>query len=242
MPMGSDKKIWRKIRHMAGLFLFGSLLVSTAYSIVQLISGGVSVSESGAPGAVRKDYTLLLTQCALGMIVMTLPALIGRRWPLPIADFLFMLYYLFLFCAIFLGEVFSFYHHVPIWDSILHTFSGAMLCGLGFMLFDIGGQPARAQLSPFFVALMAFCFSMACGAVWEMYEFTIDAIMNLNMQKYMTEAGVALQGQAALLDTMKDIICNFAGALVCAVGNLVFTRRRARKEQTASADSIGVET
>ena len=62
------------------------------------------------------------------------------------------------------------------------------------------------NLSPVFIAVFAFCFALAMGAVWEIYEFTMDSVFGTNMQKYMLDNGTALIGQAALQDTMKDII------------------------------------
>ena len=61
------------------------------------------------------------------------------------------------------------------------------------------------NLSPVFIAVFAFCFALALGAVWEIYEFTMDSVFGTNMQKYMLDNGTALIGQAALQDTMKDI-------------------------------------
>ena len=69
------------------------------------------------------------------------------------------------------------------------------------------------NLSPVFIAVFAFCFALALGAVWEIYEFTMDSVFGTNMQKYMLDNGTALIGQAALQDTMKDIIVDAIGAL-----------------------------
>jgi len=78
-------------------------------------------------------------------------------------------------------------------------------------------QKVRVQLSPLFVAIFAFCFALAAGAVWEIYEYTCDTLLKLNMQKYATEHGVELIGRAALRDTMKDIIFDAIAALGVAI-------------------------
>ena len=145
-----------------------------------------------------------------------------------------MLYYVFLYCAVFLGEVFDFYYVVPHWDTVLHFFSGAMLGALGFILVDLlnRSEKVRVQLSPLFVSLFAFCFALAAGAVWEIYEYTVDGVMHLNMQKYATEAGVMLIGRAALRDTMKDIIFDALAALLVAAAGYVTNPRR-KKEKSA---------
>lgn len=110
----------------------------------------------------------------------------------------------------------SFYYAVPYWDTILHTMSGAMLGALGFSMIAIFNNAERIplNLSPVFIAVFAFCFALAMGAVWEIYEFTMDSVFGTNMQKYMLDNGTALIGQAALQDTMKDIIVDAIGALV----------------------------
>ena len=133
------------------------------------------------------------------------------------------------YCAVFLGEVFEFYYAVPHWDTILHFFSGAMLGALGFILVDLLNreEKVRVKLSPLFVALFAFCFALATGAVWEIYEYACDALMGLNMQKYATEQGVQLVGRAALRDTMKDIIFDALAALLVAAAGYFSIRKRA---------------
>ena len=73
------------------------------------------------------------------------------------------------------------------------------------------------SMSPAFVALFTFCFALALDVLWEIYEFTVDALFQTNMQKYALEGGEALAGQAALQDTMGDLIVDFIGALGIAI-------------------------
>ena len=73
------------------------------------------------------------------------------------------------------------------------------------------------SLSPFFVSLFAFCFALAIGAVWEIYEFSLDGLMGFNMQKHTLADGTPLVGHAALSDTMKDIIIDALGALAASI-------------------------
>lgn len=199
--------------------LFISLALSVVFALVRfLLAPGVA--PAGAEHVkVKSDYLLMLTQCVLGLVVMSLPSVIARKWKLGIPNFIYILYYLFLYCAVFLGEVFEFYYIVPHWDTILHFFSGAMLGALGFILVDLlnRDEHVRVNLSPVFVSLFAFCFALAAGAVWEIYEYGCDALMGLNMQKYATEQGVALVGRTALGDTMKDIVFDALAALGVAV-------------------------
>jgi len=217
-----------------GVILFVSLALSIVFSLVRFLMAPESAPEGQEHIKTKGDYLLMLTQCTLGLIVMALPSVLNKRWKLGIPNFIYILYYLFLYCAVFLGEVFEFYYLIPHWDTILHFFSGAMLGALGFILVDILNRDAhvRVNLSPLFVSLFAFSFALAAGAVWEIYEYTCDVLLGLNMQKYATAQGAALMGKAALSDTMKDIIFDALAALMVAVvGYLTNIRRKERKNQ-----------
>ena len=126
------------------------------------------------------------------------------------------LYTIFLYCAIYLGEVKSFYYEVPHWDTILHTFSGAMLGALGFLFVTLLNKNEKVQmnLSPLFVVDFSFCFAVTLGVFWEIYEFTFDGILGLNMQKFALENGELILGRVALKDTMKDLIVDCLGAFI----------------------------
>lgn len=81
------------------------------------------------------------------------------------------------------------------------------------------------SMSPAFVALFTFCFALALDVLWEIYEFTVDALFQTNMQKYALEGGEALAGQAALQDTMGDLIVDFIGALAIAIAGYLSLKR-----------------
>lgn len=210
------KRNWKRI---IGIMLFITLVSSIAYTIVKII-----VAPSGAVGTeayekVKSDYVLMLLQCILGLIVMAIPSIIERRWLIDIPNNMEVLYFIFLYCAIYLGEVRNFYYLIPFWDTILHAFSGAMLGAMGFALVSILNdyESMKVQLSPFFIALFAFCFALTVGAIWEIYEYLIDGIFGLNMQKFALEDGTLLIGREALSDTMKDIIVDATSALIISV-------------------------
>ena len=124
-----------------------------------------------------------------------------------------------LFCAIFLGEVRNFYHVVPYWDTILHTFSGGMIAALGFSFLSLlnKDENIHLKLTPFFVAFFAFTFAITMGVVWEVYEFLADGLLGLNMQKFALGNGSLLVGREALKDTMEDLIVDGIGAFIISV-------------------------
>ena len=196
----------KRKRDFTGMFIMAVLLsfiLPLGYLVVRIVSHGGGTEEVRS----REDYVLMLLQCLLGIAAIVLPLRLIRQKTLQIPRVMLVLYIAFLYCAIFLGEVRSFYYAVPHWDTILHTMSGAMLGALGFSMIAIFNNAERIplNLSPVFIAVFAFCFALAMGAVWEIYEFTMDSVFGTNMQKYMLDNGTALIGQAALQDTMKDM-------------------------------------
>ena len=197
-----------------GTVLFITLVLSIIYAIVSMI---MAPEVSDEPyEKIKSDYSLMLLQCSLGMVVMFIPSLLQKKLSLTIPNYMFVLYFIFLFCAIYLGEVQDFYFSIPYWDLLLHTFSGAMLGSLGFTLVSLlnSNKNVDMHLSPFFIAFFAFCFALAFGVVWEIYEYTVDSVAALNMQKYALEDGALLVGREALADTMEDLIVDAVGALV----------------------------
>lgn len=164
---------------------------------------------------VKSDYVLMFIQCLLGIFALILPSIISKKHKLQIPSNMYIIFMIFLYCAIFLGEVRNFYYEIPHWDTILHTFSGAMLGALGFSFISLLNNQDRIQfkLTPIFIAIFTFCFAVTLGALWEIYEFSFDGFLGLNMQKFALEDGTLLMGRAALSDTMKDIIVDCIGAL-----------------------------
>ena len=208
----------KKKRNWAKLFVIVvliSFIAPLGYLVWRIATGGMT----DGVGRSRQDYVLMLLQCLLGIAAILVPARLMRRWDVEIPRVMFLMYIAFLYCAIFLGEVRSFYYNVPHWDTILHTFSGAMLGALGFSMIAIfnNTECIPLNLSPMFIAVFAFCFALALGGVWEIYEFTMDAVFGTNMQKFTLDDGTLLVGHAALSDTMKDIIVDAIGALVMSV-------------------------
>ena len=222
------KKRW-DAKSIIGLILLITLLGSIIYAAIGWALAPETASQPGE--RCRSDYVLMLLQCCLGLAVMFLPNMLEKKWTWPITDAMYLLYFLFLYCAIYLGEVRNFFYVVPHWDTWLHTFSGGMLGALGFIVVDrlnrVEGVPVR--LSPGFVCLFALCFAVTVGVFWEIYEFTFDGLLGLNMQKFRLENGTQLVGRAALQDTMKDLIVDVAGAAVSVLLGYLSSRRQQKR-------------
>jgi hypothetical protein len=188
------------------IFVFITLVGSTIYSLIRVILAPKVPLPGTMHVNVKSDYALMLAQCILGILVMFLPSIIERRLRIDIPTYMHIVFVFFLYAAIYLGEIRSFYYKIPHWDTILHTFSGAMLGALGFSVVSLlnNMDKVKINLSPLFVAIFAFSFALSLGAIWEIYEFTIDGLLGTNMQKYALENAIPLIGRAALSDTMKD--------------------------------------
>lgn len=198
------------------IVVFATFIVSGIYSIVRIVLAPNIMSLSEKTVRVKSDYVLMLVQCMLGIFAMMIPSILKHRIRLNIPPVMITIYAVFLYCGIYLGEVRNFFFVIPHWDTILHMFSGAALCLLGFAIVNIlnNSETAFFSLSPGFLALFAFCFALSLGVIWEIYEFSMDYFLHTNMQKYALKTGEQLVGQQALLDTMKDFIVDALGALV----------------------------
>lgn len=209
-----------KWKDRVGQIVLVLLGISVIYAVYMLFTAPSGVPDNGFE-KVKSDYVLTLLQCLVGVIVMFIPSVIEKKFSVDIPDVMEMLYFVFLFCAIYLGEVRDFYYRVPSWDLILHMFSGAMLGALGFVLvsFFNDSEKVNMQLSPIFVTLFAFCFALAAGTLWEIYEFLADGVLGTNMQKFITADREVLVGRDALVDTMEDLIVDALSSLaVCIIG------------------------
>ena len=206
---------WSKILSM---FVFASLLVSAIFVAVRLVLAPSQPDGSNFE-RLKSDYVLMLVQCVLGMVVLLLPSVIARRLKIEIPSGMMILFVIFLYCAIYLGEVRSFYYHIQSWDTVLHWFSGAMIGALGFSFVALFNNSERipVNLSPFFVAAFAFCFAVTLGVFWEFYEYSFDGLLGLNMQKFALEDGTQLVGRAALQDTMKYLVVDAVGAFAASL-------------------------
>ena len=123
--------------------------------------------------------------CGLTLILFVIPAVVEKKMNLALPDALQVLILLFIFSAEILGEINEFYIVIPHWDTILHTINGFLCAAVGFSTIDILNQKEffHVTMAPIFVALVAFCFSMTIGVLWEFFEFGTDRILKYDMQK-----------------------------------------------------------
>lgn len=149
-----------------------------------------------------------------GVMMVTLaPLIMKKRFRVFIPPEFELLAITFVFASLFLGEVQAYYLRFWWWDIALHTFSGFLLGILGFLLVHLLNEKEEidVHMKPGFVALFAFFFSLAVGALWEVFEFGMDQFFGLDMQKAM------LDDPSGLTDTMWDLIVDGVGAAVISI-------------------------
>ena len=123
--------------------------------------------------------------CVLTLILFVIPTFIETNYHIDIPDTLEIILLLFVYAAEILGEIANYYERFPIWDTMLHTTTGFLAAAIGFSLVDIlnRNDKIKFDLSPFYMAFVAFCFSMTVAAVWELFEFSMDMFFGKDMQK-----------------------------------------------------------
>ena len=123
--------------------------------------------------------------CFLTLVLFTLPTIASKTFKVKLPTTLEIIVYLFIYAAEILGEIQNFYGIFKHWNTMLHTLNGFLAAAVGFSLIDILNRTERfhIKMTPVFVALVAFCFSMTIGVLWEFGEFAADRYLNLDMQK-----------------------------------------------------------
>lgn len=122
--------------------------------------------------------------CLLSLVLLFMPFFIQRSLKITLPNTLEIIIFLFIFSAEILGEIQNFYGLIPFWDSILHTINGFLSAAVGFSLvYLLNSNSKKISLSPIYLCLVAFCFSMTIGILWEFFEYGTDKILKVDMQK-----------------------------------------------------------
>ncbi len=158
----------KKSRAMAIMYIVLTLMVS-AVLVGQILRGNF-----------ENCFTCILT-----LILFLIPTFVDRKLKITLPQTLEVIIVLFIFAAEILGEINAFYLRIWWWDTMLHALNGFLMAAIGFSMVDIFNQSKRFkfQMSPLFVALVAFCFSMTIGVIWEFFEFSMDVFTFTDMQK-----------------------------------------------------------
>lgn len=153
--------------------------------------------------------------CILTLFLMILPSAVQATFKVSFPTPLEIIMLCFIFAAEILGEISSFYMRFQYWDTILHTLNGFICAGIGFSLVDIMNKQKKYkfEMSPAFLAITAFCFSMTIGVLWEFFEYSMDSLWNLDMQKdtiiteiYSTIPQVLGNGKNITITDIKEVV------------------------------------
>ncbi|MEX0964234.1 MAG: hypothetical protein WDZ52_09380 [Pseudohongiellaceae bacterium] len=157
-------------------------------------------------------------EVAVILCITFLPVILGQRFQVKIPHEFESLAVVFVYMSLFLGEVQGYYTRFWWWDIVLHTGAGFLLGILGFLLVYVLNEKEEIELDlhPKFIAFFAFQFAMGMGAIWEIFEFAMDQLFGMNMQK------------SGIMDTMWDLIVNAIGALLVSILGWGFLRTRDR--------------
>jgi len=154
----------------------------------------------------------------LTLFLTFLPSIIERELKISYPSEGELILILFIFASMYLGEIHAFYVKFWWWDLMLHAISGFIVAGIGFMIVYILNKKKRLGLNPIFVSLFSFSFAVSIGVIWEIFEFTMDFIFGVNMQK------------SGLADTIWDLIVNSIGALIVSYFGYLYLKGRMKSK------------
>ena len=133
---------------------------------------------------IRKDYESAWV-CVLVLVLYMLPRIVQQNFHIELPSALEIIILVLIFAGEILGELRSYFIYFPHWDTLLHTTSGFVSAAFGYSMVDLlnRNKPQHIQLSPLYLALVSFCFSMTVGVIWEFFEFGMDNFFHMDMQK-----------------------------------------------------------
>ncbi len=150
---------------------------------------------------------------AIATLALSLTPVLAARWAHIVVPPSFVaVVVLFVGGTLLLGETFDFYGRFWWWDIAMHGGSAVGFGLIGFILVFMMFQGDRNVASHFAIAFFAYCFAVTIGAMWEIFEFTMDLSFGLNMQK------------SGLMDTMGDLIVDQIGAMIGAMAGFAYLK------------------
>ncbi|NJE41044.1 hypothetical protein E0K99_06890 [Faecalicoccus pleomorphus] len=197
--------------------------------------------------------------CLLTLLLLLVPSFVQLTFKVELPIFLEILILVFIYAAEILGEIDNYYFSIPYWDTILHTINGFVCAAVGFSMVSLLNKSEKIQffVSPLFLAIVSFTFSMTIGVLWEFFEFSMDQLFAMDTQKdtlitsihsagvdeilppfeendihEVTVNGEVISDQGyidiGLIDTMEDLFVNFVGATVFSLFSYFYARNKER--------------
>ena len=197
--------------------------------------------------------------CLLTLLLLLVPSFVQLTFKVELPIFLEILILVFIYAAEILGEIDNYYFSIPYWDTILHTINGFVCAAVGFSMVSLLNKSEKIQffVSPLFLAIVSFTFSMTIGVLWEFFEFSMDQLFAMDTQKdtlitsihsagvdeilppfeendihKVTVNGEVISDQGyidiGLIDTMEDLFVNFVGATIFSLFSYFYARNKER--------------
>lgn len=181
-------------------------------------------------GSIQYRYWETLLSAFLTFVLLLLPTIFYKRTKIFIPPSFQIIILLFIFASMYLGAVHHYFYRFWWWDIMLHSISAVILGYIGFLLIYALNKDKNIhiKLSPFFIALFTFCFASTVGIVWEIFEFGVDSILGVNMQraKDLEEAYGFFDTRLGVIDTMRDLAVNTLGALLASIIGYYYSKRK----------------
>lgn len=249
------RDLGKRAKEQRGVFIL--------YSILRLLVVLILIRT-----IILHNYEASIT-CLLVLALFFVPTLLEETLKIKIPALLEGIIYCFIFAAEILGELGHFYTQFPIWDTMLHTLNGFLFAAVGFSTVELLNRTSKnIKLSPLYLTMVAFCFSMTIGVLWEFFECGADIFLHQDMQKdfivdhfqsvtldpthsqevirveditgtviHSASGDFTIDGgylDIGILDTMKDLLVNFIGAIVfCSFGFAFLEYGEKRKVATS---------
>ena len=203
-----------QIKKEPGLFV--------VYILLRTAVVGVMIAQ-----ILNKDWQNVML-CIYTLFLFTIPSFVEKNWHIDIPNTLEVIILIFIFAAEILGEIRAFYVSVPGWDTALHTITGFLSAAVGFSLVDIinRNEYTKLYLSPIYVAIAAFCFSMMLDTTASNRVVSIYGITEVSING--EDLGLGGYLDIGLIDTMKDLFVNLIGAVVFSIIGFFYIKGRGK--------------
>ncbi|MCX7821343.1 MAG: hypothetical protein N2258_06675 [Brevinematales bacterium] len=223
-------KRWRNLFFwITRLSVFLSIFLNSISAIIEIFSD--KIVEKGEIFLKFSERGEIFLGAFIFLILSIIPDYIEMKNKVDIPDILEIIVIIFIYASTYMSVRFNLYYNFFWWDDLLHTFSGIIIGFLGFIFVFKLNENYSLNLNPFLVALFAFCFSVTMGVLWEIFEFTTDALIKTTHQKWDLPPESILLGKpyqgSGLRDTMSDLILDSIGALFSSmVGYVMYKARK----------------
>lgn len=108
---------------------------------------------------------------------------------------------------------------------IVHFIFGIVMFIVGYDIFSIlDKRYCDIKLNKKIKIIFSILFALSVGSIWEMYEYSVDGILNLDTQRTGE-----LIGRMAIKGTMTDLFSPTIGTLLTVIMFLIANKKEGRK-------------